>query len=303
MKRYAAWGKTAVTALSVLLLFWLLSKQNWAALWAAVRGLSLPVLVGAWALYGVGIMINAWRWHTLLRGVDLPVSWWKAVRLTFAGAFASNFLPSTIGGDALRVTGILDAADAEKALASVVVDRALNVVAMYSFLPLTWRTYGAFLPALGRFNGAAPAGALAWVGENKRVRAWLVRFRQALAMWGRTPRTLAAGLAIAWLSLVPPFTATWLLAVALGIPVAWYQVAGATVLSYTAALLPVSLNGYGVREVTIVGLYTALGATSGQALTLAVATRFLMMLVTLIGAPWVSNAIPGKHPPENGKSA
>ncbi len=295
MKRYAAWGKVAGTALSVLLLLWLLSRQNWAALKAAVGGLSLLVMAGSWGLYAVGMAINAWRWHTLLRGVGLPVSWWKAVRLTFAGAFASNFLPSTIGGDALRVTGILDAAEADQALASVVVDRVLNVVAMYSFLPLTWKTYGALLPHLGRFGGGSPVWAAAFWGLPARVRGWLARFRQALALWAHTPRTLAAGLAIAWFSLLPVFTATWLLAGALGIPVAWYQVAGATVLSYTAALLPISLNGYGVREVTLVGLYTALGATSGQALTLAVVTRFLMMSVTFVGALWVGEAVPARH--------
>lgn len=294
MKNYTFWSKVLGTILSLLLLLWLLSKQNWATLWAAIRGLSPPILAGAWILYGLGMVVNAWRWHTVLNGAHLRVSWWKAVRLTFAGAFASNFLPSTIGGDALRVTGILDAAEVDQALASVVVDRALNVVAMYSFLPLTWQTYGALLPRLGRFDDAFPAGAMALLGLPKRVSAWLGRFRQALAMWARTPRTLAAGLGLAWLSLLPVFTATWLLAVTLAIPVAWYQVAGATVLSYTAALLPVSLNGYGVREVTIVGLYTALGATSGQALTLAVVTRFLMMLVTLIGAAWVKEAIPSK---------
>ena len=73
---------------------------------------------------------------------------------------------------------------------------------------------------------------------------------------------------------------------------AWYEVAGATVISYTAALLPVSLNGYGVREVTIVGLYTLLGATVGQAVTLALVTRFLMMLSTVSGAPWMGAAVP-----------
>ena len=132
------WVKVAGTLVALLLLAWLLAQQDWAALLRALRRLSPQVLVAALGLYWLGLLVNAWRWHTLLRGVGIPVPFWKAVRLTFAGSFASNFLPSTIGGDALRVTGILDVTDARTALASVVVDRLVNVAAMYSFLPLTW---------------------------------------------------------------------------------------------------------------------------------------------------------------------
>lgn len=291
------WVKAAGTLVALLLLAWLLAQQDWAALLRALRRLSPQVLVAALGLYWLGLLVNGWRWHTLLRGVGIPVPFWKAVRLTLAGSFASNFLPSTIGGDALRVTGILDVTDTRTALASVVVDRLVNVAAMYSFLPLTWETFGTLLPTLGQEGGRVVAGAGAF---PRKIWAWVQRFVQDLGAWARAPRTLLAGLAISWLSLLLPFTATWLLARALGIPVAWYEVAGATVISYTAALLPVSLNGYGVREVTIVGLYTLLGATVGQAVTLALVTRFLMMLSTVSGAPWVSEAVPEKHPPESG---
>ena len=292
MKNRWFWVKAIGTALSLLLLVWLLSRQNWAALLAVLRRLSLVSLAAALGLYWLGLLVNAWRWRTLLHGVGIPIPWGKAVRLTLAGSFASNFLPSTVGGDALRIAGILDLADVNTALASVVVDRLLNVTAMYSFLPLTWKTFGTLMPTLGRIGGIDRLSAMALVGLHKRIWAWVKRFRRALATWARSPRTLVAGFAVAWLSLIPPFTATWILARSLGIPVAWYEVAGATVISYTMGLLPISLNGYGVREVTVVGLYSLLGATAEQAVMLALVTRFLMVLSTLTGAPWVGEAVP-----------
>ena len=290
MKNRWFWVKAIGTALSLLLLVWLLSRQNWAALLAVLRRLSLVSLAAALGLYWLGLLINAWRWRTLLRGVGIPIPWKKALRLVLAGAFASNFLPSTVGGDALRVTGILDIADVNTAFASVVVDRALNVIAMYSFLPLTWKTYGTFLPMMVRSKGMEAAGLLG--GFWGRLGKLLKKFLGAMGAWMRSPRTLAAGLVISWLSLLPPFTATWILARSLGVPVAWYEVAGATVISYTMGLLPISLNGYGVREVTVVGLYSLLGATTEQAVMLALVTRFLMVLSTLTGAPWVGEAVP-----------
>ncbi len=290
MKNRWFWVKAIGTALALLLLLWLLWEQNWGALLSALGRLSAQSLGAALVLYWLGLLVNAWRWRTLLRGVGIPISWKKAVHLVLAGSFASNFLPSTVGGDALRVTGILDIADVNTAFASVVVDRALNVIAMYSFLPLTWKTYGTFLPVMGGSGGMVGAGVLG--GFWAPVVKWFKKFLGAMGAWMHSPRTLAAGLAISWLSLLPPFTATWILARALGIPVAWYEVAGATVISYTMGLLPISLNGYGVREVTVVGLYSLLGATTEQAVMLALVTRFLMVLSTLTGAPWVGEAVP-----------
>jgi len=289
MKNRWFWVKAVGTALSLALLVWLLDRQNWADLLAVLRRLSAVSLGEALGLYWLGLLVNAWRWRTLLRGVGIPISWKKALRLVLAGSFASNFLPSTVGGDALRIMGISDIADVSTAFASVVVDRSLNVIAMYSFLPFTWKTYGTLLPVIGGL-GDKPLGAAggfgSWLGK------WGKKFIAAIKTWLRSPRTLVAGLVISWVSLLPPFTATWILARSLGIPVAWYEVAGATVISYTMGLLPISLNGYGVREVTIVGLYSLLGATTEQAVTLALVTRFLMMLSTLTGAPWVGEAVP-----------
>lgn len=290
MKRPWFWVRVLGTVLALSLLVWLLWEQNWGALLSALGRLSVQVLGTALGLYWLGLPINAWRWRTLLRGVGIPISWKKAVRLVLAGAFVSNFLPSTVGGDALRVAGILDIADLNTAFASVVVDRGLNVIAMYSFLPLTWKTFGTFLPAVGWSGGMKAAGLLG--GFWWRLGKLLKKFIGAIGAWMRSPRTLAAGLVISWLSLLPSFTATWILARSLGIPVAWYEVAGATVISYTMGLLPISLNGYGVREVTVVGLYSLLGATTEQAVMLALVTRFLMVLSTLTGAPWVGEAVP-----------
>ena len=283
------WVRLTGTAVAVALLIWWLLKQDWATLWIALRRLSWPVLLAAFALYWLGMALNAARWYAVLRGMGLQVPWPKALRLTFAGAFASNFLPSTVGGDALRVTGLLGGrASAAQALTSVVVDRLLNLVTMYTFLPLTWLTYGATLrEVLPIQAGMALALPL--------PRGWRARLDDALRglrALRRSPRALAGGLALAWLSLITPFTATWLVARALGISVAWYEVAGTTVITYTITLLPIALNGYGVREVSIAALYPLLGATPAQALTLAFVTRFLMAAVTLTGAAWVGEAVP-----------
>jgi hypothetical protein len=68
---------------------------------------------------------------------------------------------------------------------------------------------------------------------------------------------------------------------------------GVTVITYFLTLLPISVNGYGLREVAITALYLPLGASLEQAAILAIITRFLSMLATIPGALWLSQVVAG----------
>jgi hypothetical protein len=75
-------------------------------------------------------------------------------------------------------------------------------------------------------------------------------------------------------------------------PVSLYQVMGVMALSYAINLLPISINGYGVREIALTTLYVHVGATLEQASTLAVVTRFILLVEALPGALWLPSAVP-----------
>jgi len=282
------------TFLSFSALVWWITKQNWESLWLSFAHLPLFILIAAWSLYWLGLVLNASRWYVILRGMGIVTSRLRVLQLTLAGAFASNFLPSTVGGDALRISGLLgQQISTARVVTSVLLDRLFNVAAMYSFLPLTWATYGGSVHTV--FSKASHPAALAWGMRLRIPHQWQANLKEAkegLNTLRHTPHAVIVSLSLSWLSLIPPFTATWLIARSLGIPIAWYEVAGTTVLTYTITLLPIAINGYGVREVAVVTLYSLLGATGEQALTLAVVTRFLMALATFTGVFWVGKAIP-----------
>ena len=75
---------------------------------------------------------------------------------------------------------------------------------------------------------------------------------------------------------------------------------GVMALTYVVSLLPISINGYGVREVAVTTLYVHLGGTLEQASTLAVVTRFILLLEALPGALWLSKSIPSVKKDESG---
>jgi len=91
--------------------------------------------------------------------------------------------------------------------------------------------------------------------------------------------------------LVVSFFGIWILARGLGMDIALYEVMGIMVLTYFISMLPISINGYGLREVAVTALYMQVGASLEQASTLAVITRFMLLLETLPGALWLSDIV------------
>lgn len=283
------------TVLSTVLFIWLLSKQDWQMIWENLKQFPAWLWPVCLLLVISGMICNSLRWYLLLRAQKVQIPFGEVTRTVFAGAFASNFLPSTIGGDAFRIVSLLRfTKDKALSVASIVVDRALNVLATLTILPFSWITFGDRLFDLVFQVETAPAAALAVPALNKVIeffKRMIKRLLEAFAGWARQPWVLAGGFGISWLSIFVTYVNVWLLAQFLGIPVNLVQVMGVAAIVYLVTLLPISFNGYGVREVIYTTLYVSLGATTEQAATLALVSRFFMLLETLPGALWLSHII------------
>jgi glycosyltransferase 2 family protein len=299
--QWLRWGGTAI---SILLFIWLVSRQDWHEMWRYLQQLPFWLLPLALLFYLAGMVANAVRWYILLQAPKIRVSFWTTVKIVFTGAYVSNFLPSTIGGDTVRFVGVMHlTSNRAVGLASVILDRLINLSAFMTVLPLSVLTFGSPATWLGSAlpaGASLPIAAMASSGPGpatsllRRVKRWIQRGREAFGIWLQRPSILILAFCVSWLSIFVVFIAIWLVARGLGIPVALYQVMGITGITYLLTLLPISVNGYGLREVAITTLYLPLGASLEQAATLALITRFLSMLETLPGALWLSQVVSGQ---------
>lgn len=289
-KHVLRWAGTGITA---GLFIYLLIRQDWQKVGTALMQIPGWVLPLAFALYICGQLANGARWFTLLRAQDVTITYAQTLQLIFAGAFASNFLPSTIGGDALRILGIFQyTTNRVTAVASIILDRFLNVLAYITVLPVALMTVGGMLPA-----GTALASVGVMGGLNRLwQKAWL-ELRNAFSVWRERKSSVLAAFGISWLSIFVIFLALWLLANGLGIPVTLWQVMGINALTYLITLLPVSINGLGLREIAITGLYMQVGASVEQASALAIISRLMLMAETLPGALWAPGVLAGRKIP------
>jgi hypothetical protein len=269
-------------------LVYLLWKQDWPELWRQVRGVSPWVWLGCFGLYFSGQVFNALRWLTLLRSKQVNITFAECLKLILSGAFASNFLPSTVGGDILRVAGSQPFTGSYTlSLASVVLDRALNVCTFLTVLPFSLITFGASGIQLNLARHSSYSVVIGLPAIRHKIEKVLIKFKEAFLLWLKQPLTLGAAFIISWLSVLVMFIANTILANHLGIQVKLYQVMGVNAITYLLTLLPITFNGYGVREVLITTLYMSLGGTLEQAASLAVITRFFMLLETLPGSLWI----------------
>jgi glycosyltransferase 2 family protein len=285
----------AGTLVSMGLFIWLISRQDWEQILVKATGIPLWIVLLVLILYLSSFGFNTLRWCILLWAQDVRVNFWQAFRMTWAGSFASNFLPSTIGGDGLRMVGIFRYTNRKTvAIGSVILDRIINMAAMICLLPALPFTLGSSLmPFLYGFSGgiASTAALVIPAGLKNLFARYFPKVMNAFQDWASRPGTFVYAFLAAWPSNLLPMAGTYLVASQLGMDLSFWQIVAVQTVTYFLSVLPVSVNGYGLREVTYTTLYPALGATLEQAATLALVTRFLMILVTVPGVIWVSGVV------------
>ena len=285
--------RLAGSLLSLGFLGWLLARQDWDLILRGLSGLGLGTLLLAWSLMLLGQLWNAGRWFALLKARSIPLTFADSARLAFSGLFAANFLPTTVGGDVVRVGAVLRHAGQERAAAaaSVLVDRLISLFGMAFFLPFAWPLLvgSAGLAFAGQIGSGVVAQRHGVARIGRSAREALV----ALGFWLRRPASLLPALMASWVGVACYLLGLYLIVKALGIPARFVEVAGINALVYFATLLPVTINGYGLLELGLEVLYVRLGASPEQATALALANRALMLAVSLPGALWIGGAVAG----------
>ena len=288
-KRSRGWLQITVPAISLGLLAWMLSRQDWHAIQSFAAGIPGYLLLLALGLAFASQSLSTLRWWILMHYQAIRVGYRMAFRLTSSGLFASNFLPGTIGGDVIRIAGILPRSpNPTVGIASVVVDRGIGVTAMLFVLPLSLATFG---PVLVPLLKGSPAASTVGAGWTAPVARFGRRLGDVLRPWLARPQSLVGALVAAALAIVAYVMCIWFVAYGLGIEVTPLQVASVTGITYFLSQIPISFNALGVREAAMIALYSQLGSTAEQAAALALITRALVMLSTVPGAIWLPGSL------------
>jgi len=263
------------------LIGFLLSQIHWDEILPLLARVSWTSLLASASAFLLSQFIIAIRWRYLLREQEIDIPLTRLAWLVLVGAFASNFLPSTVGGDVVKMAAVAQGqAKRAVAVASVAADRLFNLAAMFFWLPSAL-ALGGWNPLLE--TGAASSSALMRAPFVEKMWGRVKRVFEAGRVWFTSPRTVMVAMALSCLSIGASFVSFWIVTLALGISVSFWQAAGVAVISYFAALLPISVNGLGLLEGSVTALLTAQGASLEQGVAAAVLIRFVTLAVSLLG--------------------
>ena len=294
----------------------LVSRHDFSDLRRTLGTTSWPILLGAVVFYWLGQLLCAWKWKLLLAAQNANVSFANCCRLYAVGMFWNLWMPTNIGGDAVRALrcGAL-CGSRTVAASSILVERITGLTALIVIGSL------AFVIQIIAFPIAFP---IAWPNATRLLTATLVFFVLVLALFGITRKSTrrnptrnatrdasrfsqkVAALREASLFYLAPqqrstlFTALLLsmifqasqivlnvvLARALGLTIPplvfWWLVPALSL----ASLLPLGIGGLGVREVAAVQFLGVFNVSAPTIIAWSLLWQATVWLASLVGAVW-----------------
>ncbi|PIW50761.1 MAG: TIGR00374 family protein [Zetaproteobacteria bacterium CG12_big_fil_rev_8_21_14_0_65_54_13] len=277
-------------ALTVGLLTFIFRSVDMNDVWTRIIAINPAWLFSALALVTAGYALCGLRWAWISQGLGIEVSRRRKIRLYFLGMFASLFLPSTIGGDVIR--GILLAKGEGRAgmgliaAASVILDRVNGLYALLLLLTicmamvtvptLWWWGWLALVSGMWITMPLLPR-LTRWLPERlAQLKALPLRDSHFQHMWWQS-------MPVSFLFQMIIIQAHVLLGIAVGLEMPWAAYAVMVGLVAVVAMLPISLNGFGVREAGYVGFATYFGADPAAAAAMAALWVIVLALSSLPG--------------------
>jgi uncharacterized protein (TIRG00374 family) len=289
-------GKLVV---STVLIIYLLRKLDLSVIYSYLGEVRISWIIIAIFLLGIGRLITGWRWKVLLNAQGIHIPFKTLLSFLFVSNFFNTFLPSTIGGDAMR------ASDSSRhsrlpaeSITTIVVERmlgicALGTVAFVSFLCgisfkkhllyLFWPvllflvvTYAALILVLNRRTSMVVAA----IFKKMRIRKLSDKVRKVSLVLSELKQNKASIIGAGLLSLllqvnVIIYTYVAALSLNLRIPLIDFFIIVPIVL--LILILPVSINGIGLRENAYTFMFA--GYIAGEE---AVALSWVLLALTLL---------------------
>jgi glycosyltransferase 2 family protein len=270
---YSKYIRITGTGFLLIILFLKVDAKEAIRLFSEVNVLVLIPLF----LYPIGIWLSSLKWKIALGNKSYSLI--KLCRIYWISNFFSNFLPSTVGGDSYKLVKLKGEFGYRKTIYSIFLDRGTGLFTILLILTfssiftynLTENPYLSFIPALiivGYFtlNLLKPKylqDVMAVINGNREVNLKLILISFPF-------------IALGAISL-------WTYYFMYGYNLDIFTVLIFYCLVQLIAMIPISINGWGLNEGSLVYLFSLLGVPIAVSLSIAILSRIAMFFVTWLG--------------------
>lgn len=288
------------------ILWLILRKSDFSAVVQTMSDFGPLALLSAAGLYLAIPVLSGMTWCYVIRSMGLGAAHRWAWLTCWIAMFFSQGLPSTMGGDAVRMLrGRQAGLPISASVGSVIVDRLIALVALlttavigwvgsisaanaFAASPLKWAPPVIILGGIAALAVAMSLDRLHGAFLPRRLSEWaLVRkigevsatLRGSVLSleWG--PRVLLPAIAIHFVRVGVVF----FIARVMGLDLSFYDCLAVVPLALLAAMIPITVAGWGLREASFVAAFGVLDVAAADAFSLSV----------LLGLTIIATSLPG----------
>ena len=316
-KKRVSVGLWSRLAISLLLIGWLLRSVD-------LYTLETALYTSEWWLFGLSTLIlcaaslvASLRWQVILAslGAHLPI--FHLLRWYMIATFFNMFLPTALGGDVVRIYQLAkNTGRNADAAASVLMERILGFLALIGMAVVALllsaearqepTVYLAVLAGAGAY--VAVLVALFHRGFGRMTvrlfrRVGLQRLGEkaesgyaALYTLQQHRKTMVLAFLISVVFQAVGIVCTYLVGLSLELNVSLGYYFVSVPIIWLLTMLPISINGIGVREGGFVLFFTAVGVSTADALLMSFLTFAQLLVIGLLGGvfylsyPWLSRS-------------
>jgi uncharacterized protein (TIRG00374 family) len=293
--------KIAVSAVSVC---WLIYSTDWTALRDVFKAAELGWLILAGLFVVFSLVVSVEKWSLVLRAEGIKLPWYQLWKVYWIGIFFNNFLPSSIGGDGIRIFLVgRSISNMAGAASSVAVERLLAALGLAltgllaglivgSNWQVGWIFMLLIIVSIGLLLFLMLGSVPAWADkEDGRISGFIRGFlSHGQAMRGQRKMFIKVGI----LSVIFQLT---VVAVNYAVfrslhidSLGWWALVYIIPAISAIAMIPIGINGYGIREGAYVLLLASYGVAGSAALAASLLFAVLVSSCSLYGGfLWLGN--------------
>lgn len=297
-KRQSTLSMLSKAGVSIALIAVLIWKSNIGRYAELLQGAVPAYIITAILITLLFVVISAYKWQLLITAQRFSVPLRKLISSYFVGLFFNNFLPTSIGGDVVRIFDLRKMiGNGNAAAASVVAERVLASVTLglivLSGAALNAQALAGYRGLILIFTFICAASFVAVIYSHK-LSAWLKRSDSALSLRLRgvadsiqtaveNRPVLLKVLFYSFICQVMVVLVNLAIIKAFGLKVPIAFVFLFIPMIFAISMLPVSLNGLGVREAAYVYFFGRVGLSTEESLAISICFILIVTLVSLTG--------------------
>lgn len=285
---------------SASLIIFVFSKIDIKNFLNSLKEANISLLLFSLSLHFVGALLGSSRWNVLLKSYGIEVPQRELYRLYMIGSFFNTFLPTSVGGDAVRMLKVSSLTEKRaQAVTSVFIERFIGMFVLYIISFFSYAFYFKFREekelllaillllfvsiAFVLFILSPVSEKIIKIIPSSFLKEKLDKIHYSLRYPVKEPLSLTKVILYTTFLQINVVIYFFIISMAIKIKLSIVYFFILIPIILTVTMLPITLGGIGLREGGFVFLFSKFGVSPEKALSLSILGYFISIIFAIFG--------------------